>query len=229
MNSYILPLALIFFNISYSQYNFEKNILSNDSYQAISVVTADIDGDGDLDIIAASLNARLEWFENEDGQGGFGEQKIISSSAGGPVSVVVADIDGDLDLDIISMSIYNNHISIYKNIDGLGNFGPEIIISSTEGEYGYIRTADINSDNFIDIIFCNSEKIAWYKNLDGQGSFSTLLPITTDGATYRNIEMSDIDGDGDIDIVSSAAEPDNRFSWHENIGWFGKFFNSSYN
>ena len=74
-------------------------ILCSDQYSA-GAALADLDGDGDLDLIVNGIGTGTRLFEN-DGKGRFGE--ILESGflrSGGPTSVAIADIDGDLDLDV---------------------------------------------------------------------------------------------------------------------------------
>ena len=69
---------------------------------AQSVTTADLDGDGDLDVLSASFcDDRIAWYKN-DGAGSFGVQQTITTAADGAISVTMADLDGDDDLDVLS-------------------------------------------------------------------------------------------------------------------------------
>ncbi len=67
-------------------------------------LAADLDGDGDTDVLSASfIDDIIAWYENE-GNGNFGEQQIISTIADGAISVYVADLDNDGDFDVLSAS-----------------------------------------------------------------------------------------------------------------------------
>ncbi|CAM9978200.1 unnamed protein product, partial [Discosporangium mesarthrocarpum] len=58
-----------------------------------SVFAADIDGDGDLDVLSASAkNDRVVWYENTDGLGSFSIGPNISTTADYAESVFAADI-----------------------------------------------------------------------------------------------------------------------------------------
>ena len=60
---------------------------------AYSVTTADLDGDGDLDVLSASENDdTIAWYEN-DGSENF-TAHTITTAADEPTSVTVADVDG---------------------------------------------------------------------------------------------------------------------------------------
>jgi len=75
----------------------------NSSFDGASAVyAADIDGDGDMDILGAAYGAdEITWWENTDGTGSTWIEHIIDGSFDGVESVYAADIDGDGDMDIL--------------------------------------------------------------------------------------------------------------------------------
>lgn len=73
----------------------------------MSVYAADLDGDGDVDVLSASIyDDRIAWYENTDGQGHFADQQMLTTVADGASSVYAEDLDGDGDLDVLSASSY---------------------------------------------------------------------------------------------------------------------------
>ncbi|MBK9461508.1 MAG: VCBS repeat-containing protein [Sphingobacteriales bacterium] len=72
-----------------------------------SVYAADLDNDGDMDVLSASSgDDKIAWYEN-DGSGNFGTQQIITTDANGATSVYAADLDNDGDMDVLSASRYD--------------------------------------------------------------------------------------------------------------------------
>ena len=72
-----------------------------------SVFAADLDGDGDLDVLSASLgDNKIAWYENQGSNAGFtnSSQHVIATNAVSGHSVFAADLDGDGDLDVLSAS-----------------------------------------------------------------------------------------------------------------------------
>ena len=63
----------------------------------------DSDGDGDIDVVAASVFAlgAIVWFENTDGRGTFGAQRA-GSLTGAPRSVFAPDLDADGGIDVLA-------------------------------------------------------------------------------------------------------------------------------
>eukprot|EP00942_MAST-04A_sp_MAST-4A-sp1_P009781 g9781.t1 len=81
-----------------------QNIITTQADGANSVFAADIDGDGDIDVLSASSNDdKIAWYENTDGKGTFirTNQNIIDTQLRNPKSVYAVDIDGDGDLDVL--------------------------------------------------------------------------------------------------------------------------------
>ena len=78
---------------------------------------ADVDGDGDIDVVSGSLaDDKIAWYENDGSSQNF-TTHTISTSADGAHSVFVADIDNDGDLDVLSASQKDNKIAWYENSD----------------------------------------------------------------------------------------------------------------
>ncbi len=210
-----------------------EKIITNQNEKVFSVIAADIDGDGDMDVLSASdLDDKIAWYENMDGNGNFAYQQVLTIAAAGADSVFSVDIDGDGDMDVLSASWYDDKIAWYENTDGNGAFGNQQIITTLAAQVNSIFSADIDGDGDMDIVsasglgvspFSGSE-IAWYENIDGHGTFSNKQIITTLVVTAISIFVTDIDGDGDMDVVS-ASKNDNKIAWYENTDGNGAFGN----
>lgn len=186
---------------------------------------ADMDGDGDLDIYCAgTFTDNIVWFENLDGQGNFSIEKEIINDIDGANSAFTADFDTDGDLDIVFSAGIDDKVSWIENLDGLGNFGPENLISSTMDSPRFVFAADIDGDGAIDVVSSSAgdDKILWYKNLDGQGSFGAGQLITSNALNPYSIYITDIDGDSDMDVIS-ASSGDNKIAWYINTDGQGNF------
>jgi hypothetical protein len=94
-----------------------QQVIPTSSGSALSVYAADLDGDGDPDVLSASYSGNyLAWYENVDGLGEFGPQQVIPTWAPGAYSVFAADLDGDGDLDVLSASSRDDKIAWYENL-----------------------------------------------------------------------------------------------------------------
>ena len=95
---------------------FTENVISDASFRGFSVYAADIDGDGDMDVLGADVaNDEIAWFEN-NGSGSFSAKKVIGS-IDAPFSVYAADVDGDGDMDVLATADPNStdYVVWYEN------------------------------------------------------------------------------------------------------------------
>ena len=78
-----------------------KVVITTDADGAVSVFGADIDGDGDMDIVAASrFDNTIAWYENNGAADPTWTKVVLSTSAVGARSVFVADMDKDGDMEV---------------------------------------------------------------------------------------------------------------------------------
>jgi len=187
---------------------------------AREVFLADMDSDGDLDIVvSSSRDNTVAWFENDGAANpGFSHANIATNAKGG-ADVVVADMDADGDLDIVSASSGDNTIAWYEN-DGAADptWSAVDIATSANGAYS-VDVADMDGDGDLDIVSASDtdNTIAWYEH-DGTANPSwTAADIATNVDGARGLSVADMDGDGDFDIVS-AARDDDAIDWFENDG-----------
>ena len=153
--------------------NFTEHII-DEYYWAYSIDVANVDGDGDFDILAALEDEdRIAWWEN-DGNQNFTEH-VISDSFDGANHVYAIDIDDDYDLDVLGAAINDNMISLWNN-DGNQNFSEQVISSSFEDARS-VHAADMDSDGDFDIVggaenYFNSESnISWWEQVGDPGAF----------------------------------------------------------
>jgi GEVED domain-containing protein/VCBS repeat protein len=181
---------------------------------ATSVCTADMDGDGDVDVLASPADAEtILWYENH-GVGDF-TAHTIATSVDNARSVFAADVDGDGDMDALSASYNDAKITWYENR------GPEGFAAHTVSTNAYraraVYAADVDADGDMDVLSASSgdDKIAWYEN-DGNQYFSEHT-ISTAADSASSVFAADMDGDGDTDVLS-ASYRDDKIARYENDG-----------
>jgi hypothetical protein len=191
-----------------------QHVISAAADGAFSVFAADVDGDGDADVLSASrFDDKVAWYEN-DGNQNF-TAHTISTTADGVLSVFAVDVDGDGDIDVLSASLDDDKIAWYEN-DGNQNFTAHTISLTADGAIG-VFAADVDGDGDIDVLSASyaDDKIAWYENDGGQNFTAHAISTTADGAF--SVFVADVDGDGDSDVLSASVR-DDKFAWYENDG-----------
>ncbi len=193
---------------------FNSHTISTAANGAFDVFAADIDRDGDTDVLSASYyDNKIAWYENI-GNESF-TARTISTAAMGATSVFAADIDGDGDTDVLSASQQDKKIAWYRN-DGSQSFTPHTISTTAMGAKS-VYAADVDRDGDIDALSASffDSKIAWYENT-GLGSFTTRV-ISTAANGAMAVATADLDGDGDVDVLS-ASNFDHKIAWYKNNG-----------
>lgn len=196
-------------------------------------VPADVDSDGDLDLVSAVnlpglISSKIVWYKNTGD--GFGEAQIITDDVDEPWSLFTGDIDGDGDLDVLSASRRGAKIAWYENSNGSGSFSSQRVITTSADGVSSIVLGDLDGDGDLDVIaasgFVQDGQVAWYENTDGNGTYSEASVIAA-GMTFfdfwsQGLATDDLDGDGDLDVVL-AESGSNRVVWFENIDEAGGF------
>ncbi len=175
---------------------------------------ADLDGDGDLDVLRADT-----WYENKDGKGReWVPHQNIPMGRKGPFGVCVrtaiADLDGDgrQEIVIADADIIDSKVAVLKNADGKGGAWTktELPRSFVYGSLHSLAVADFNGDGRRDIIVNEQEELLppgrenprWiiWENL-GRNQFAERIVLDTKLGGHE-LQVGDVDGDGDIDVCS---------------------------
>lgn len=206
--------------------DFERHTIASEIGTAWGVYAADMDADGDMDAIVASLStSNVRWYENTDGAGTFAlKQAMYALSAN---FVMAADMDNDNDLDLVWSSRSEGEMKWIKNTDGLGTFGTTYTIENIVSSIPNFYTTDIDGNGTLDIVSSysidgGSQGLTWYKNTNGLGTFGSRILISGAVQYVTSVYAGDMDGDGDMDVVSASAN-DNKIAWYENTNGLGAF------
>ena len=196
-------------------------VINNNADGAVYVYAADLDGDGDMDVLSASEeDEKIAWYEN-DGNGNFSAPKVLATNVDDALSVLADDLDGDGDMDVVYSSIDDDYNLIWLKNDGNGNFGSPYTINGFWAPITSIHLNDLDEDGDIDLLVSDYEDLTWLKN-DGNGNFGNQLWIS--GGWITVVDIADMDNDGDMDVISNDSWPDSLgnsvdvIEWYENTG-----------
>lgn len=175
------------------------------------IEAGDIDGDGDLDLVANQLGGgRIVVIRNVDGRFTRAVEyrgPQIGNERPGITAVHLADIDGDGDLDIYAPALVlesTQKIVWFRN-DGVGRFAERVIGEGPSSGYVFsMKLADLDTDGDLDMI-CGSALPGllsvhrcssvgqWIFEQDGYYPFGSLV---------RHCDAFDYDGDCDLDLIT---------------------------
>ena len=185
-----------------------------------TIERADIDGDGDIDVVSAHSDGLRLW-ENADGAGGTWTERIVDSEATEVVALAVGDFDGDGDLDIAGGvdESFAEELHWWENVAGDGSIWTTEVIA-IEIPVESLAAADLLGNGRDDLV-----AISFYglSRWDFVGGPLRWIEVAIEEAffTATDIVAGDVDGDGDLDLVGTAggtAFEDGELRWWENDG-----------
>jgi hypothetical protein len=204
--------------------------------QPIGVQLADMDGDGDFDIVVANTYAASVSVFTNAGNGVF-TQYDARSLAGTPGLLNVVDVNGDGSPDVV--------LQVMGNTGAGGQWNPLLLVLENNGygslslgqqaptqaggqfatNFNYIATGDFDNDGDIDALSPFNSGVGLYVNqttltttgaaVYGLAGSSTLgLP----NLLIADAAVGDLDGDGDLDLVRTPTATGQIVNVHFNNG-----------
>lgn len=198
-------------------------------YSKGATFSADVDGDGDDDIVVAGVH--VAWFENTDGLGNFSSIRFINDFRT-THDVFVADMDADGDNDVLA-PYYYGVVEWYENNESDGSRWVSHVIDSSFDRAVKVFPADFNGDGYLDVVSMNTTDgvIVWWENTDHLATSWTRHNIIESFGNPGGLFVSDIDSDFDLDFVATS-DNEHNVTWFENINGLGcfspHFINSSH-
>lgn len=207
----------IFYHANLGNANFSNKVVVNEVEWGKSVVAADLDYDGYLDLLSASNNdGKVAWYKNLGG-GIFSGQRVLLEEGPGMNMAIVGDVDEDGLIDVISAR--NDEILWFRNL-GNGGFSSHQSLGELPWGLGYVvEVADVDKDGVLDLFAVSeySNFVGWFKNFSrGQQWTLTSLnsqpkinsPIAIAAGQLAGNEKSDLVFGSDVRAIGVYEQQD---------------------
>jgi hypothetical protein len=208
---------------------FQQHVISTQALEARSVHAADIDRDGDIDVLSASvMDDKVSWYESDGGSPPLFTEHVITEDPDGPFKdlegpadgawyVGAADLDSDGDQDVLVGAAWADEMIWFEN-SGTVPVGFTLHIAGMGGGGNpAVHAADIDGDGNVDLVATSGGGTVWFKNDGGTPPSFELFFAGSSLWDAWDVVTGDIDGDGDVDIVAVSSYED-KIIWDENLG-----------
>ncbi|NYT26477.1 MAG: VCBS repeat-containing protein [Candidatus Thiodubiliella endoseptemdiera] len=221
----------------------EKIGSGNNPFEGIDVglystpTLADIDGDGDLDLVVGESNGTLKYYQNTGTtsnpayEAKTGDDNPFNGiNVGYSSKPTLADIDSDGDLDLV-VGGNDGTLKYYQNTGTTSNPAYEAKTGDDNpfngidvGNLSAPTLADIDGDGDLDLVVGESNGTLKYYQNTGTTSNPAYEAKTGDSNPFNGIDvglysaptLADIDGDGDLDLV--VGEEYGTLKYYQNTG-----------
>jgi hypothetical protein len=174
---------------------FNADVLYTLQDQPRNIQTADLNGDGHIDLAAVNRNSHTMSILINNGDGTYAPQ-VTYSTGGYPLYLFPADFDDDGDIDIAVPSSNDDDIRIFRN-NGSGAF-PAWTDYATDTYPSSIDGGDLDGDGDIDLVTGSGSDVAVLLNT-GSGAFPSFEEYGT-GSPVIRAYLFDADNDGALDV-----------------------------
>lgn len=213
-----VPAPEITGNVWYSRYaprpappslTWTASSIGNDGRCTRTILLADLDGDGDKDLLASNENGPNQIYLNNGTANPFSTAIDIDPDGFvcGNNAADIGDVDHDGDLDIVTACYMGNQHRLYLNNGTADPFNgiDGIPIAGDQGSSGSILLGDFDGDGWLDLVVGSTggggpAKV--YLNNRTPNPFAGVTGQTVAAVGTATLAAADVNGDGRLDLFT---------------------------
>ncbi|HXV76823.1 MAG TPA: FG-GAP-like repeat-containing protein [Candidatus Polarisedimenticolaceae bacterium] len=186
---------------------FLPHLIADDLGSASDVVAVDLDGDQDLDLIAASRERGVFWFEQAAGsQPPVFSKRTVTLETELALGVHAADVDGDGHVDVLTASFLDDTIAWYRNSGTTPIEFTRFVITERALGAAAVWAADVDGDTRTDVVAASSldgEVVLYRQTAGAPGTIPAFDKIVLAGLDGRCSVSTDVR----CDIAADCPPP----------------------
>jgi hypothetical protein len=199
-----------------------QHVVDTEVAGAIDVLSVDLDGDGDEDLVVAAGDGNtVYWFRNDGSHSPVEFTRlVIDDNVPGVLSLSVADLDGDRLSDVVAAGSAGR-IAWWRQVhDGEDVTWERHDVDNTFAGANDVAVGDVDGDGRLDVIAAAAadlDVIRWWQN-DGLEipGFDMMSGAIYELPGAAGLAPVDINLDGALDFA--AVSPESSVVWAENDG-----------
>lgn len=207
----------VFFNNGRGRYT-HSNLLDDRRAPTYMVITVDIDGDQDLDILVGNESLENVVYLN-DGKGSFTLGSTFGGTEEGVRDLVAIDLNGDGSPDIVELTRGGAN-TLYIN-DGKGHLRKDGTIGAGRDSIGAAAAGDLNGDHLVDLVLVDRDRGRNTIYMRAEVGFEEPITFGRAGDETHDVAIADMNGDGWMDIITVSIGKPNQIHFGDSTQTFG--------
>ena len=199
-----------------------KHLVEANLAETRSIQAADLDGDGDDDLLGTARTGGLVlWYENSGAPRSEPWKRHVIDTPKLPMHGEAKDVDQDGDPDYM-MGLSGDGEAVWYENDPASREGPwPRHLIATLPVANHVTGGDLDGDGDLDAVATSngdSNHVVWMENLgDPKGTWA-LHPVKDIwGKETVQVILADLDGNGRLDVAATSIG-ENEFRWWRNEG-----------
>jgi len=200
--------VVVWMNGGGSPVSWTMQVIDDEFGGARSLVSADLDSDGDLDLIGTALEDDvLGWWRNDGGSPIVWTPMIVSDALRGSHHADTWDMDLDGDLDIVALGYGYPWLKLFWNEGGDPLSWREEDIGGAIVTPLVLGVGDLDGDGDQDVAATADSwaRVMWWRNDGGPPSDWPASTIESHFPNAWPLAVADLDRDGMLDVVAGSS------------------------